>query len=325
VCVASLFMAMACALWAPARTCLRFLRGRVATRMAVNGGAKRSAEGAGVVTDRGDRSKAARGEEVGPLRRMDAAGIALAVDHLRACDPRLRDLLEREEDVDALHAKLLRPAQPPFTALCRIIVYQQLAGRAASTIWARFEALASGGVERGSGAWGDPPLSPQAVRALSEEQMRECGLSGRKASYISGVADAFLDGTLSAEGMDGMGDEELAATLTSVKGLGEWSVHMFMMFTLKRPDVLPVGDLAVRKGVERLYGRRGAAAPAGTPSPSKRSPSPHKRGSPSKRKSPSKDSLPSPAEMEALCQHWRPYRTVGACLMWHVADTQVDM
>ena len=278
------------------------------------------------MADRAGQTKAARFEvspvHVAPPVRMDKALLASAVRHLQACDPQLKVVLERI-DVGALSAKLLAPAQSPFRALCRIIVYQQLAGSAAATIWARFEALLPTADEEGLTS---DPLTPKAVRALSDEALRGCGLSGRKASYISGVADAFLDGTLGAE-MEGLEDEELAAALRSIRGLGEWSVHMFMIFTLKRPDVLPVGDLGVRKGVEILYGKgRAVRAGANSSGTARRKDSPSKtKRSPTKRSPTSKNSLPSPSQMEAMCAHWRPYRSVGACIMWHVADTQVDM
>lgn len=130
-------------------------------------------------------------------------------------------------------------------------------------------------------------MLPAAVLALSPQQLRVIGVSGRKASYLHDLATKFVEGILSNSSILEMDDETLLTTLTAVKGIGVWSVHMFMIFTLHRPDVLPVGDLGVRKGVQRLYGLK---------------------------------ELPKPVEMEKLCEKWKPYRSMGAWYMWRLME-----
>lgn len=128
------------------------------------------------------------------------------------------------------------------------------------------------------------------MSSLTAQQLRQIGVSGRKASYLHDLADKFRNGSLSDSSIVEMDDESLLTMLTMVKGIGVWSVHMFMIFSLHRPDVLPVGDLGVRKGVQRLYGLK---------------------------------ELPKPLEMEKLCEKWKPYRTAGSWYMWRLMDPKV--
>lgn len=128
------------------------------------------------------------------------------------------------------------------------------------------------------------------MSSLKAQQLRQIGVSGRKASYLHDLADKFRNGSLSDSSIVEMDDESLLTMLTMVKGIGVWSVHMFMIFSLHRPDVLPVGDLGVRKGVQRLYGLK---------------------------------ELPKPLEMEKLCEKWKPYRTAGSWYMWRLMDPKV--
>lgn len=118
---------------------------------------------------------------------------------------------------------------------------------------------------------------------------RQVGVSGRKASYLHDLASKYRDGVLSDNSIREMDDETLLRVLTTVKGIGVWSVHMFMMFSLHRPDVLPVGDLGVRKGVQLLYKLK---------------------------------ELPKPVEMEELCEKWKPYRSVGSWYMWRLMESK---
>lgn len=115
------------------------------------------------------------------------------------------------------------------------------------------------------------------------------GVSGRKASYLHDLATKYKSGVLSDPSILEMDDEALLRVLTTVKGIGVWSVHMFMIFSLQRPDVLPVGDLGVRKGVQLLFGLK---------------------------------ELPKPVQMEKLCEKWRPYRSIGSWYMWRLIESK---
>ncbi|KAK3416011.1 hypothetical protein EUGRSUZ_H01279 [Eucalyptus grandis] len=204
--------------------------------------------------------------------------IELALGHLRRADPLLSAL------IGSLEAPTFASSARPFLALARSILYQQLATKAAQTIYARFLALFGGGGEDG-----EDGVSPDSLLALSPQQLRQAGVSGRKAGYLHDLAENFRSGALSDESILEMEDEALLTALTRVKGIGVWSVHMFMMFSLHRPDVLPVGDLGVRKGVQAMHELK---------------------------------ELPKPLEMEELCEKWRPYRSVGSWYMWRLMESK---
>ncbi|XP_062102403.1 DNA-3-methyladenine glycosylase 1 [Humulus lupulus] len=197
--------------------------------------------------------------------------IELALDYLRSSDPLLATL------IDSHPAPEFKSDSLPFQSLSRSIIYQQLASKAANSIYARFVTLCGG----------ESLVHPDSVSSLSAQKLRQVGVSGRKASYLHDLAEKFSNGCLSDSSILAMDDESLLTMLTMVKGIGAWTVHMFMIFSLHRPDVLPVGDLGVRKGVQRLYGLK---------------------------------ELPRPLEMEKLCEKWKPYRTVGAWYMWRLMD-----
>jgi len=137
----------------------------------------------------------------------------------------------------------VRRQRSHFDALVRAIVYQQLAGRAAAAIHARFLALFDG---RG--------LTPEGVLALPEAKLRSVGLSGAKTASIRDLAAKSLDGTVPLRGLSRLSDEEIVERLSSVRGIGPWTAEMFLMFQLGRPDVWPVGDLGVRNGYRIAYG-----------------------------------------------------------------------
>lgn len=134
---------------------------------------------------------------------------------------------------------------------------------------------------------GEAAVVPDNVLALSAQQLKQVGVSGRKASYLYDLANKYKSGILSDETVVKMDDRSLFTMLSMVKGIGSWSVHMFMIFSLHRPDVLPVSDLGVRKGVQLLNGL---------------------------------DDLPRPSQMEQLCEKWKPYRSVGAWYMWRFVE-----
>ncbi|KAK7252915.1 hypothetical protein RIF29_37196 [Crotalaria pallida] len=206
-----------------------------------------------------------------PLTYKDE--INLAIHHLRSADPLLANC------IDSFAPPELVTNRAPFFSLVRNIISQQLSNKAAHAIEARFLTLFE---SPGS-------VKPETLLALTVQQLRSVGISGPKANYLHDLASKYRDGVLSDCEIVGMDDETLFEKLTMVKGIGPWSVHMFMIFTLHRPDVLPVGDLVVRRGVERLYGLKG---------------------------------LPKPSEMEKLCEKWRPYRSVGAWYMYRLVEAK---
>lgn len=204
-----------------------------------------------------------------------AAELEAAVAHLRAADPGLRTLID-ELGPDGLHDRAVRPSDR-YGALVRSIVGQQLSTKAALSIFNRLTAR-----------FGGRTPTPQEVLADDPEELRAAaGLSRAKVSFLRSLAEHVVDGSLELERLDELSDEEVIAELVAVRGLGIWSAHMFLMFTLRRPDVLPVGDLGIRRAFKDRYGL---------------------------------DTLPSPAEMERIAQPWRPYRTVACRFLWRWLD-----
>lgn len=169
-----------------------------------------------------------------------------------------------------------RPRLGHFAALARAISYQQLAGRAASAIHGRFVALV-----------GRRP-TPAAVMAVSEEQMRGVGLSSAKVASIRDLAVKVLDGTVRLDQVSRLDDEAVVARLTRVRGIGEWTAQMFLMFQMGRLDVWPTGDFGVRNGWARLYGLA---------------------------------EMPSARDLAPLGDPYRPYRSLVAWYCWRAADT----
>src|SRR3989344_1366373 len=165
----------------------------------------------------------------------------------------------------------------PFQALVRSIIHQEVSGAAAETIHARFVGLFPKGKFP----------TPEMVRAMPLGKMRAAGLSGQKASYIKDLAEKFCDGTIRHRALRRMQSDEIIEHLTQVKGIGVWTVHMFLIFTLNRPDVLPTGDLGIRKGFQALYKLKG---------------------------------LPDHAQMERLARPWRPHASVASWYLWRVAN-----
>ena len=161
--------------------------------------------------------------------------------------------------------------EPTFEALTRSIVFQQLSTKAARTIYGRLEEAAGG------------KITPEAIQNLSVGELRRCGLSKQKIGYIRDLAEHALNGRVDFEKLPFMTDEEVIIALTDIKGVGVWTAHMFLIFALRRPNVLPVGDLGVRTAIQRLYGKR---------------------------------KLPTPAQMEKLAESWHPYCSYAAWYLW---------
>lgn len=207
-------------------------------------------------------------------RPLSAQGeVAAAISHLRSADPQLAQV------IDAHDPPVFQSLHPPFHSLTRSILYQQLAFKAAASIYSRFLALCGG----------EDGVVPEVVLGLGAHQLRQIGVSARKASYLHDLANKYRNGILSDSSIVAMDDKSLFTMLNMVKGIGAWSVHMFMIFSLHRPDVLPVGDVGVRKGVQILCGL---------------------------------DTLPRPSQMEQLCERWKPYRSVGSWYMWRLVEAK---
>jgi DNA-3-methyladenine glycosylase II len=205
-------------------------------------------------------------------------GTANAIDwapallHLQTVDQKLAPVIERHGH------PTLAPASNAVQALARSIVSQQLSGKAAATIWLRFLALYPG----------SRFPRPAQILATADPALRGAGLSGAKAAALKDLARHVVDKKLVPARMPAATDDEITAMLLPVRGIGPWSVHMFLMFALARPDVLPVGDLGVRKGMQRHFGLR---------------------------------KLPEPERMTKLAAPWRPYRSIAAWYMWRLLES----
>jgi DNA-3-methyladenine glycosylase II len=180
----------------------------------------------------------------------------------------------REHGVPELHRR--RPRRPHFAELARMICYQQLAGRAAAAIHGRFEALFEG------------PPTPEAVLALPFETLRSVGLSNAKATSIRDLAAKVEQGLVELDRVARLPDDEVVRELVLVRGIGEWTAHMFLMFQMARLDVWPVLDFGVRSGFARMY---------------------------------QLDTMPTPKQLAAEGDRFEPYRSLVAWYCWRAADT----
>src|SRR5712692_2874017 len=161
-----------------------------------------------------------------------------AILHLKNSDPVMRAIIER------IGPCKLQFGEPVFHSLAEAIVYQQLNGKAAVTIFKRFAAIT-----------GDP-LTPEGILRLTPEQMRSAGLSKQKSSYLFDMAERAHRGELDFSRLPEMADAEVIEHLTQVKGVGVWTAHMFLMFTLRRPNVLPTGDYGIQMAIKKHYQKR---------------------------------------------------------------------
>jgi DNA-3-methyladenine glycosylase II len=195
--------------------------------------------------------------------------------HLRRVDPVLGALIEALGPEDPAR----RDGRPSdhYGALVRAIVGQQLSTKAARTIFGRL-----------TDRFGGRTPTPQEILADDPEELRAAaGLSRAKASYLRSLAEHVISGELELERLDELPDADVSAELVAVKGLGQWTADMFLMFHLGRPDVLPVGDLGIRRAVERAYGLA---------------------------------ELPDAAELTRIAEPWRPHRTLACLYLWRSLD-----
>ena len=197
---------------------------------------------------------------------------AKARRHLMRHDPRLGSLvkrfgpcgLERSHEMDR------------FGLLVRSIVSQQLSSKAAMTIHGRV--LAALETEH---------ATPEALLAIGDDRLRACGLSRAKVASVRDLATKVIDGSLALDALDAMDDASVIEAMTTVRGIGRWSAEMFLIFRLRRPDILPVGDVGVQRAMRAVYGLR---------------------------------KHPSPARMTELARPWRPYRSIACWYLWRSLD-----
>lgn len=183
-------------------------------------------------------------------------------------DPILAPVIRRYKGRSPLET----PVVDPFSALVRTITAQQISTKAAATIHGRLVALMPNGI-----------ATPDALLSVTDEQLRQAGLSRQKSAYLRDLGAKVTAGELPIHGLHELSDEEVINAIVKVKGLGRWSAEMFLMFRLRRPDVLPVDDLGIVTAIQRLYGLR---------------------------------KKPKPDRIRKIGEAWRPYRTVACWYLW---------
>jgi DNA-3-methyladenine glycosylase II len=192
-----------------------------------------------------------------------------AINHLKKADPILSAI------IDNVGKCRMEFGEPEFHSLAEAIVYQQLNGKAAVTIFNRFAALAG------------EPLTPEGILKLTDAQLRSVGLSKQKSSYLKDMAERASRGELDFTRLHEMTDDEVIKHLTQVKGVGVWTAHMFLMFSLRRPDILPTGDYGIQAAIKKHYKKR---------------------------------KMPKPEQMEKIAKSWQPYRSVACWYLWRSLD-----
>ena len=193
-----------------------------------------------------------------------------AIKHLKKSDPVIAAIIQR------VGPYAIEYREPSFESLVRSIVYQQLSGRVASVIFGRLHAAA-----------GEEQLTPAGIMKLRPEKMRKLGLSGQKTLYIRELAKHTKRGDIVFENLPDSDDALVIEHLTRVKGIGVWTAQMFLMFALRREDVLPVADLGIRSAMKKAYGL---------------------------------EDLPKPDEMEKIATAWKPYTSVACWYLWRSLD-----
>jgi DNA-3-methyladenine glycosylase II len=189
-----------------------------------------------------------------------------AVAHLKSSDPVLGALIDR------IGPSRIRYRPATFDALVHAIVNQQLSSKAAATIYGRLEdALAPREVE------------PRGILRLGEEGLRKLGISKQKSAYLLDLAGKTRKKEVDFDALPKLADADVLETLTAIKGIGEWTVHMFLMFALRRPDVLPVGDLGIQNAIQKVYGLQ---------------------------------ARPKPKQVEEIGAKWRPHASYAAWYLW---------
>jgi len=197
-----------------------------------------------------------------------------AIRHLKKSDPVLAGIIDQVGDYR------IEFRDPDFETLVKSIVYQQLSGKVANVIFGRL-AAATGG-----------KITPENILKLRPTRMRKAGLSGQKTEYIRDLARHTRAGKIRFEELVELPDEEVTARLTAVKGIGVWTAHMFLIFALRRHDVLPIGDLGIRNAIRKAYAL---------------------------------EALPLPGEIERMAERWRPFCTVASWYLWRSLEPNANL
>jgi DNA-3-methyladenine glycosylase II len=198
-----------------------------------------------------------------------------AILHLKQADPVLLRLIE---EVGPCRIRYL---EPDFEALAKAIVYQQLSGKVASTIFGRLAAAAGNG-----------RVTPESLLRLSTPTLRGVGLSRQKIAYLRDLAQKTDAGELDFQALRRLTDKKVMERLTGIKGIGAWTAHMFLIFALRRMDVLPSGDLGIRAAVKKAYAL---------------------------------EKLPEPREIDEMGRAWRPYASVASWYLWRSLETDANL
>ena len=202
---------------------------------------------------------------------LEKEGVVEGINHLSSLDPKIKHLL------NAYDPPKLKVEKNYFWSLCRSIIYQQISGKAAKTIAGRFLALFSSGIN----------IKPVEVLDMDINEFYGVGLSRQKAGYIKNIAVACEKKIIDEKIIIKCNDAEIIKMLTQIKGVGIWTAEMFLIFTLRRPDVFPVTDLGVQKGFQIFY---------------------------------SLDKLPTINDMNKKSENWRPYRSIMALYLWYIVE-----
>ncbi len=197
-----------------------------------------------------------------------------AIVHLKRANPVIAGIIERVGDYR------IEFREPNYETLVKSIVYQQLSGRVASVIFGRLVNAAGGAI------------TPETILKMRPARMRSLGLSARKTEYIRDLARHARSGEVVFDELLALGDDAVIERLTQVRGIGEWTVHMFLIFAMRRLDVLPAGDLGIRAAIRKAY---------------------------------EMPDLPTPAHVEDLGARWKPYRTVASWYLWRSLEPNANL
>ena len=203
---------------------------------------------------------------------MTSAGRSRALATLKASDRKMARLIDATEPIDLAAWRKARPVGDPFSVLVYSIIGQQISGFAARAIAGRLQERFAGRMP-----------SPAEVLAIDPADLKTVGLSRMKVEYLRSLAEHIISGELQVDHLDKLSDDQVREQITASRGLGRWTADMFLLINLKRPDILPSGDLGIRSAVQRLYRL---------------------------------DHVPGPKEVEEIGEKWRPNRSLASFYLW---------
>ena len=198
--------------------------------------------------------------------------------HFETTDPKIYTVMRNLNFDDWFSPHKKQKAKDYFTALCREIIGQQLSGKAAGTIYGRFANL-----------FETNKITSNLVLAISDQGLRDCGLSWAKVKYVKSLAQLINDKAVDLEALTNLPDQEVIEELVKVKGIGTWTAEMFLIFTLNRENVFSFGDLGLKKGIEKVYGLKD----------------------------------PSTKRIEKIIRKWKPFKTYGSIALWHSLEVDI--